>query len=200
MANRRRHKRKKARVQVEYGEDELEERGFARDISLGGIFLDCRRPPPVGTRLHLHLLYPEREFYLEAVVVRQKIVNPELRQIEKQGVGLRFLTPAELIADVVPKEERVQHTNVVTCADEASVRAVLDKQLAARVVVVPVSDPPPEQGDVVEFAISIELGDGTDVEGRGRVVQFIGAADARQAVLEVQDADSIRRALEHALE
>lgn len=199
MANRRKHKRKKARVQVAYGEDEITERGFARDISLGGMFLDCRRPPPVGTRLHLHLKYPDRDFYVEAVVVRQKLVNPQLRQIEKQGVGLRFLTPAELIEGVVPKEERVQRTNMVQCSDAASVRDLLDKQLAARVIAVPVNDPPPGQGDVVEFSITVDVGDGANIDGRGRVVQLIGAGDAQQAVLEVQDADKVRQSLEDAI-
>jgi hypothetical protein len=199
MANRRKHKRKKARVQVGYGEDEITERGFARDISLGGMFLDCRRPPAVGTRLHLHLRYPDRDFYMEAVVVRQKIVNPQLRQIEKQGVGLRFLTPTELIEGAVPKKDRVRQTNVVQCSDEAAVRDLLDKQLSARVIAVPVADPPPGQGDIVEFSITVGIGDGSNIDGRGRVVQLIGTGDAQQAVLEVQDADKVRQSLEEAI-
>lgn len=200
MAERRRHKRVKKRVQVNYGERDLEQRGMATDISISGMFLDCRRPPDIGTRLSLQVMDADRPFYVEAEVVRIRRVDPRLRTLEKEGAGLRFLSPAELIAAAVPRDERVQLTNTLVCKDALAVKSVLSEQIYSRIIVVPVSEPPPPAGEVVEFTIHIEIGDGIDVEGQGRVLQLIGGDGASlQAVLQLDDANAIKTALEELL-
>lgn len=200
MSDRRKHPRVKRRVQVEYGEDDLGERAFARDISVGGLFLECRRLPDLGTRLHLHILEPHRDFYAEGIVVRQRKVDVRMRSIEKEGVGIRFITPSELVAEAIPKAARTRDTTAVVCADAEAVRTLLREQVYSRVLLVPVRNPAPAQGTVVEFAIEVQLNGGTTVEGQGRVVQVIGTGGTDQkAVLEIQDAARIRAELEGAV-
>ena len=199
MAERRKHKRVKKRLQVAYGVDDLSHRGLATDISISGMFLDCRQPPDIGTRLHLHVQHPERDFYVEAEVVRVRRVDARLRSLKKEGVGLRFLSPAELIAASVPKEERMQATNTLVCTNAAAVKDLLSEQIYSRIVVVPVDEPAPELAENVEFTIRVEVGDGTEIDGRGRVLQIIGSEGSRQAVLEIEDSTKIRAALESVL-
>jgi hypothetical protein len=176
MPERREHKRIKKRIQVMYGEEVLDQRAFASDVSIGGLFLICR-PPPLGTRLHLHILDKVRDFYVEAEVVRQRRVDPRMRTVEKEGAGLRFLTPAELIAEAIPKTERTETTGEVV-----------------------LHDPAPASGTIVEFVIRVEIGAGAVIEGHGRVVQILGAVgDEQRAVLEIQDAATVRAALETAV-
>ncbi len=201
MAERREHRRIKKRLQVNYGQADLDSRGVATDISISGMFLDCRHPPPVGTRLHLQVLDPARPFYVEAQVMRVLIADPRLRTLDKGGAGLRFLMPAELIAAALPnKAERVQETNALICGDAVAVKNLLSQQIYSSIVVVPVADPAPRAGDVVEFTIYVEIGTGTEIGGRGRVVQLIGPQDGdRQAVLQIEDSAGVTTALEAAI-
>jgi hypothetical protein len=44
----------------------------------------------------------ERMLYFEGLVARMTLVAPELRSVMKGGFGVRFLTGAELMAELVP--------------------------------------------------------------------------------------------------
>lgn len=200
MSERREHKRVSTRMKVEFGEDGFDQTGFATDVSVGGMYMECRHPAPRGTRLHLHVFEKDTDFYVEAVVVRQVVVNPQLRQVTKSAVGLRFLTPDELVSKSVPSSQRARVVHALQCPDASSVRKLLDEQIARRLIVVPTSEPPPSASELVEFTIEIGFGGHDDVEGVGRVVQLLGGDGAAQAVLEVRDTDAVREALEATLE
>ena len=54
---------------------------------------------PLDTRLHLQvILDPQTVRYMEAVVTWHKDVPQELRGTERRGFGVRFLSPAEVMA------------------------------------------------------------------------------------------------------
>ncbi|MGI5864335.1 MAG: PilZ domain-containing protein [Myxococcales bacterium] len=101
---RRRSRRFARRMTVRFGDDQLDRSGLTCDISSTGAFIVSSHLPPLDTRLHLQvLLDSRRSIFLEGVVRRHRVVPPSLRQIERGGFGVRFLTPAELISEIVPQ-------------------------------------------------------------------------------------------------
>jgi Tfp pilus assembly protein PilZ len=75
--------------------------GFTIDVSRSGLFLGTSVPLDPGERLRLELLDRERGFLIEGEVARVHRVSLALRHVEQPGVGVRFLQPAELVAQLV---------------------------------------------------------------------------------------------------
>lgn len=199
MPERRKNKRIRKRIQVEYGVDDLDTRALIIDISVGGMFIKCRRPLDLGTRIHLHILDSEGDFYAEGVVVRQRQVEPRYRMLEDQGMGVRFLQPAELVREVIPRKKRRQETNTLVCESRAEVDKVLE-QVTSGFLLVPGADPPPSTGTVVEFTIRLELDTTTTFQGQGRVVQILNTSgEGPQIVVEAQDKATLKAEIEAAL-
>ncbi|MBK7863836.1 MAG: PilZ domain-containing protein [Archangiaceae bacterium] len=99
----RRHRRYARRFRVRYGERTLQHSGFTSDVSATGMFVVTSPVPKLGTRLHVEVsLDNDRQLYFEGMVARMTLVAPELRSVMKGGFGLRFLTGAELMAEMVP--------------------------------------------------------------------------------------------------
>jgi len=200
MSDRRRHRRVKKRIQVEFGVDGLDQTGVVTDISIGGIYIQCRRPPPLGTLLHIHVLDRTRDFYVEGEVVRLRLVDPKLRRVEHEGMGIRFRNPAELVLQTVPdREDRTVETMTLNLEDEAHARKVLKEQLAGRVILVPIVEPYPALSTVVEFCVRLEFAGDADLEGAGRLVQVLPREGGADAVIEVQNIATFVAALEQLL-
>lgn len=99
----RRTKRILRRLKVRFGELGFQHSGFTVDISPTGLFIATSHQPTIGSRLHLEVtLDATKLLYLEGVVARVATVPPELRQIVKAGFGIRLLTPAEVMGEMVP--------------------------------------------------------------------------------------------------
>lgn len=100
MPEKRRFRRVKRRLRVNYGERDFSRSGLTGDVSEGGMFIVANSLEPLDTRLHLQVIIdPQNVAYLEAVVAWHKDIPPELRGSgEKRGFGVRFLTPSELMA------------------------------------------------------------------------------------------------------
>jgi Tfp pilus assembly protein PilZ len=90
---------------VRFGEHDLERAGITYDISSTGAFIVASQLPPLDARVHVQVVLGsgQRCLYLEGVVRRHRVVPQNLRQIERSGFGVRFLTPSELISEVVPQ-------------------------------------------------------------------------------------------------
>jgi hypothetical protein len=199
--NRRRHSRIRKRLKVEFGDTELDHKGFLSDISIGGLFLSAGRLFKVGTRLHLHVIEAADHFYAEGIVVRLKRVDQLLRRIEAQGMGIRLLSPAEVVRSVIPKTALTVDTQQVVLSRPEQAQKLLQEQLSAGVLVVPVGSPPPAANTVVEFSIRVDFGasPGT-LGGQGRVMQILEGQDGtKRGVLEVEDAAKLRARLEASL-
>lgn len=99
----RRHRRYARRFRVKFGEKTLQQSGFTSDVSATGMFVVTQPVPKLGTRLHVEVsMDNDRMLYFEGMVARMALVAPELRSVMKGGFGLRFLTGAELMAEMVP--------------------------------------------------------------------------------------------------
>lgn len=193
--DRRRTARTPKRLQVDFGTTDLEYRGYTRDISLGGLFLTADRLVDGREVVHLRVhVRKEHHFYAEGLVVHIKRVQANLRQIEAQGMGIRFLSPAEIVQSAFPRSARTVGL-IVDCTSAQMIQQVMREQLQVGVLVVPVTDPIPTVGTVVEFILRLSyLPEWREARGVGRVCQVLttGAATRRSAVLEIQDAAVLR--------
>lgn len=75
--------------------------GFTIDVSKSGIFLGTSVQFEPGERIRLELMDKDRGFLVEGQVARVHRVSLALRHLEQPGVGVRFLSPAELIQELV---------------------------------------------------------------------------------------------------
>jgi Tfp pilus assembly protein PilZ len=102
MADKRRHRRFKKRLMVTYSEKDTPRSAYTSDVSKGGCFVVTPTLPPLDTRIRLQIhVSPTQSVVIESTVRRHKSVPPELRTIQKAGFGARFLSPEELVAEVL---------------------------------------------------------------------------------------------------
>ncbi|MFH1132630.1 MAG: PilZ domain-containing protein [Pseudomonadota bacterium] len=201
---RRQSIRAKARLDISYGTSELEHKGFTRDVSIGGVFLVARQLLAVDTRIHMELVSPEDRFYAEGKVMRVKQVPTNLRRVEAQGMGIRFMAPFEVVPLLVPRALRKFETLGIDCAGEFEARSIMHDQLSSGILVVPVPEGPPVVNTMVEFEMRLNFFDEPRiVQGTGRVLQLLEATqvDGKRttAVLEVKDAQQLCAAIESNL-
>ncbi len=94
MGNRRKHPRAHLATQIEC--EESMSLAFARDISVGGMFIETSDPMPVGSRLTLRFNLEENEPIVE---VTAEVTYP----VGRMGVGVQFL-------EVKPEDlQRIDH-------------------------------------------------------------------------------------------
>jgi Tfp pilus assembly protein PilZ len=75
---------------------------YTTNISKSGLFLNSAIALMIGERLRLELVDREHGFVAEGKVARVHRVALALRQVDQQGVGIRFLLPEELVEGLVP--------------------------------------------------------------------------------------------------
>lgn len=102
MREKRTAHRRPKRLLVRFGEEGLDRTGFTSDVSTSGMFVVSSTLPPLDSQLHCQLFFGETDFaYFEGRVARHRLVPVELRAIAKAGFGVAFLTPGQLLADVL---------------------------------------------------------------------------------------------------
>ncbi len=75
--------------------------GFTIDVSKSGIFLGTAIQFEPGERIRLELNDAKRSFLVEGQVARVHRVALALRHVEQPGVGVRFVSPAELVQELL---------------------------------------------------------------------------------------------------
>jgi Tfp pilus assembly protein PilZ len=109
MGEQRRHRRFKRKLRVEYSQPDGVKTAYTSDLSSGGIFINASSLPPLDSRLRLQLFFDEtRSVVIESTVRRHKLLTPEGLPHAKSGFGARFLTPEELMAEVLGDRNRLQ--------------------------------------------------------------------------------------------
>jgi Tfp pilus assembly protein PilZ len=101
--SRRTAERQARRIEVRYwrrGNPQVHS-GFTVDVSKSGIFLGTSQTLDPGERIRLELVDRDRSFIVEGQVARVHRVSLALRHIEQSGVGVRFVTPAELLQEML---------------------------------------------------------------------------------------------------
>jgi len=101
---RRRSVRKPRRVQVQFwrrGEAQSFP-GYTTNISTTGMFLATTGPHPPGTRLRIEVMDGHHGFMVEGLVVHARKVRGDMMRLTHPGMGIRFLSVAELVRELIP--------------------------------------------------------------------------------------------------
>ena len=103
--NRRRSERVPRRVEVQFWQvGQKIHRGYSTNISAGGIHISTPNPLPPRARLRIEVVHGGRGFLIEGGVAHRRAVHPELMKVTPPGMGVRFLSPEELIREIFPVE------------------------------------------------------------------------------------------------
>jgi len=101
--NRRRSERVPRRVEVQFWQvGQKIHRGYSTNISASGMHILTANPLPPQVRLRIEVIHGERGFLIEGVVAHRRAVHPELMKVTPPGMGVRFLSPDELIREIFP--------------------------------------------------------------------------------------------------
>lgn len=96
--NQRRSPRYRRRLQVQFWQPgERIHRGYTTNLSATGMHIATAEPLPPRSRVRVEVFHGERGFVIEGIVAHRRAVNPELAKVTQQGMGVRFLSPDELI-------------------------------------------------------------------------------------------------------
>lgn len=199
--NLRQSSRTRKRLTVRYGVEDLELTSHTKDISTGGLFLFSRNFLAIGTTLHLRVSWSNGFFYSEGLIVRHERVHHELQRIEDQGMGVRFLAPAEVVELVVPRHLRSSGRLTLDCTSKTQASRFMEEQLRHGLLYVPIGNPPPKLLQEVSFEIVLVFRRTQDrIVGEGQVIQLLEPdgtqrRDRSGAVIRVQDAETILQTL-----
>jgi hypothetical protein len=101
--SRRTAERHSRRIEVRFwrhGHDQPHS-GFTIDLSKTGMFLGTSMALEPGERLRIEAVDRDRGFVVEGQVARVHRVATALRHVQQPGVGVRFLGPGELVANLL---------------------------------------------------------------------------------------------------
>ena len=128
MGEKRQHRRLRKRLTVKFGDKALQFTGYTIDVSKGGMFLVTGQLFPVHSQVHIQLFLDTTEFrLLEGEVRRQRHVPAQLRSVERGGFGVRFLSAAEVVIDLL-NLERVPRF-VLSYASPEDLQRAFDREL-----------------------------------------------------------------------
>jgi Tfp pilus assembly protein PilZ len=105
--DRRRDERSVKRIPVRFrergpnGASGEARRGYATNISAGGMYIATGSPSTSRTRLRIEIGEPPEDFAVEGVVAHSKRLAPELRMLGLAGMGVRFLPVQELVTELL---------------------------------------------------------------------------------------------------
>lgn len=77
-------------------------RATATNVSLTGIWVRTPNVAPIGTRFRVEMAYGGAAFVVETVVARAIRTPPHIQTAKPSGMGLRYLTPDELLEELLP--------------------------------------------------------------------------------------------------
>jgi uncharacterized protein (TIGR02266 family) len=89
----RSHSRKEFVTEVDFSTEDQAYKELVKDISPGGLFIETRAPLAVGQEITLLLSFPDQERPM-------KIIGEVVRATD-QGIGVRFIHPSPVVAEVI---------------------------------------------------------------------------------------------------
>lgn len=102
--DRRKERRIKRRMSCELFADGRRYRGFVRDVSPRGLFVQMQTAPPFGTEVDVRLrIEREPAIDLRALVRRERRVPSRLASVAPAGIGLRITTAPALYYELLKR-------------------------------------------------------------------------------------------------
>jgi uncharacterized protein (TIGR02266 family) len=87
MSERRQHARLSISVEVDFGSENNFYSARTRDISVGGLFIECDIALPIGTRLRVDLKFLQKQLHAEVEVTWVLLAEGG----QPAGMGVRFV-------------------------------------------------------------------------------------------------------------
>ncbi len=103
--NRRHEERYARRIRVRFwrrGDPTKVHSGYTTNVSLHGAFVQCSDPFPRLERIQMEFATDAGGFIGEAIVARSVVVPAELAKVKLGGMGLKFISIEQLMAEVMP--------------------------------------------------------------------------------------------------
>jgi hypothetical protein len=103
--DRRRNRRWPRQLEVRFwkqGEEGQATRAISTNISRTGIFVRTQNVLPSGSRVRVDIGHAGRSVTVEGVVMRALKSPAHLQAVMPSGMGVRFLQPDELLAELLP--------------------------------------------------------------------------------------------------
>lgn len=139
--NKRKHPRFKRRIQLRFWslEDRSIRKGFTHNVSVAGMFIASSAPFKPGTRIFVEIPSPVEKLILQAEVRYAARVDPMLQKVKPSGMGVRFLTVEELMAELLRVKKPV--TDETEQVEEEEVEAAEVKELVGPVLTLTYTKP-----------------------------------------------------------
>jgi Tfp pilus assembly protein PilZ len=148
--------------------------GYTMNVSSSGMYITTNRVLPRGTRLRVELSSGDGSgLMVEAVVARS---DRPLVQQALNTMGVRFLTPRELVSELVPEiaatppqtpSRSPEGVYRLAFADHAHFLAAYRRDLSTGALFVPTEEPAPLHADVT---VEISVPEAAPIRLEGRVV------------------------------
>ena len=134
--NRRHEERYARRIRVRFwkrGDPTKVHSGYTTNISLHGAFVQSTEPFPKHERIQMEFATDAGGFIGEAIVARSVVVPPELAKVKVGGMGLKFISIEQLMAEVMPFSSGPVEsaTQALSSADPASNEGASDTSATA---------------------------------------------------------------------
>jgi Tfp pilus assembly protein PilZ len=110
MSNQRHDRRSPRRIQVRFWRPERPQEtfhGFTSDVSEHGAFIVTSTPVGTKSRIRVELMTEHGACVAEGVVRRSRRVHRDLQAIRNSGMGVRFLSFAELVREILPQSGKI---------------------------------------------------------------------------------------------
>lgn len=174
---------RRIKVRFRAKDDDREYTGYTLDVSTTGMFVAAARRLPPGTRIQLEVADRGASFVIEAEVVREKKVPPELQRVEPGGIGVRFMPVEELIGELLPARAPAPTTErSASSAGTPALRVelrrkgellILQRDVKQGALFIRTAEPPAE-GTAVQ--VTIVAPGGAQIQFAGTVAQTVGSA------------------------
>ena len=101
--DKRKTPRYKRRIQLRFwsSDDRNPRKGFTHNVSVAGMFIASNAPFKPGTRIFVEIPTSTEKMILQAEVRNAARVDPLLQKVKPSGMGVRFLTTEELMAELL---------------------------------------------------------------------------------------------------
>jgi len=97
FAERRTNKRRRSKIKLRFWNANVDKVAYATDVSSQGLFIETRQALPIGTRVHIELLFSGNSFFAEGMVTHSTPAEG-LKARQKAGLGVRLLTLGDALA------------------------------------------------------------------------------------------------------
>ena len=92
--------RRSLRFPVRFWTDELQGRGFTKDVSGSGLLIETSQVVDPGVRLQVDIELARTTYLSTCVVVRKEARHPQVRPVLTPKMGVRFLSFGEVMSDL----------------------------------------------------------------------------------------------------